>query len=408
MDRIKSKSEIRQQVLKKIIFYFAGIIPVIGCSVWLFSSPNVLGAMPDNKKGSIEVIQPTTNDESLIVRARATPKKTVYLDLTEGGTVKELYVEQGAFVEKGQQLVSLENSSLELEVIAREAQVEEQLNNLRNTRIAMEQDALNIEREITDLEYELEVLTSQLKRARAMHQSGYLSEQELDELEAESSHLNRRLDIAYERKSTNQELRKTQLVQLEQSAKNLTRNLELARDNLNSLRVTASTSGYISSFDIKQGEYISRGERIGQIDDLNDVRLLAEINEYYLREIKKGLNATVDIDGAKHSAKLIKIQPQIEDGMFTAEFELKSDFDSQLRRGQSVNLTIRFGEQKEYLKVSERALRGVEGQYWVLVQGKDGQLEKREVNVKRLGDGYWEVLSGLRKSERVVLDKSDS
>nr|MDC2856412.1 biotin/lipoyl-binding protein [Ningiella sp. W23] len=56
------------------------------------------------------------------------PKTSIYLDTIAGGQVEERLVEQGEYVEKGQPLVRLSNTNLQLDVMSREAQVTEQLN----------------------------------------------------------------------------------------------------------------------------------------------------------------------------------------------------------------------------------------------------------------------------------------
>ena len=83
-------------------------------------------------------------EDYIPLRASVEPEKTVYLDAIEGGRVEAILVEEGAFVEEGQPLIDLSNTSLQLDVIAREAEVSEQLNNLRNTQLAIEQNRLKL------------------------------------------------------------------------------------------------------------------------------------------------------------------------------------------------------------------------------------------------------------------------
>ncbi len=346
MDRIKTKSEINNARFKQLLPIISVGLLVLVTLIWFGAKGNEVEATPNPTSENSTAQHENSREEhvnKLTVRASVAPEKTVYLDLVEGGTVTDVHVEQGEYVKRGQLLVSLTNSSLELEVIAREAQVEEQLNNLRNTRIAMEQDALNIQREIADLEYELEALESQLRRAKTVHEQGYLSDQELDELAVERKHLKRRLAIAYERKRTNAELRDTQLAQVEQSSKNLTRNLTLARKNLDSLSVKASQSGYLSDFIVKQGEFVSRGERLGQIDDFSGIKLVAEVNEYYLGKLTVGMVAVAKVGGTERRVQLRKIYPQVENGTFTAEFALAVG-PEKLRRGQTINVTVQLND----------------------------------------------------------------
>ena len=90
----------------------------------------------DRSRISISTVTSGAFEDFIPVRGRVTPLKSVYLDAIEGGRVETLLVEEGTFVTAGQPLLELSNTSLQLDVMSREAEVSEQLNNLRNTRLA--------------------------------------------------------------------------------------------------------------------------------------------------------------------------------------------------------------------------------------------------------------------------------
>jgi HlyD family secretion protein len=50
------------------------------------------------------------------------PKKTIYLDAMEGGRVERRYIEAGTFVKKGQNIVTLANTDMLLDIMNREAE----------------------------------------------------------------------------------------------------------------------------------------------------------------------------------------------------------------------------------------------------------------------------------------------
>ena len=83
-----------------------------------------------------------TFDDFIPIRGRVTPLQTVYLDVIEGGQVEQRYVDDGALVEAGALLVSLNNTSLQLDVSRNEAMVTEQLNNMRTIELQLEQNRL--------------------------------------------------------------------------------------------------------------------------------------------------------------------------------------------------------------------------------------------------------------------------
>ena len=91
-------------------------------------------------------------EDYLPLRVNVEPFKTVYLDAIEGGRVDKIFVEEGDVLEQGQALLELSNTTLQLDLISREAQVSEQLNNLRNTKLDIERNRLSVKRDLIELD----------------------------------------------------------------------------------------------------------------------------------------------------------------------------------------------------------------------------------------------------------------
>jgi len=92
--------------------------------------------------------------EYIPVTGEVIPIKTVYLDGIEGGRVSKKFVEAGTMVKSGDPLLELENTNLLLDIMRREAELFEASNNLRNTRLAMEQNKLQLQGDLIDMEYQ--------------------------------------------------------------------------------------------------------------------------------------------------------------------------------------------------------------------------------------------------------------
>ena len=74
----------------------------------------------------------------------------------KGGRVEEILIEEGSMVKKGDIILRLSNPDLYLNILDSEAQLAEKENFLRNTQIAMEQDRIQIKRELLNLKYDIE------------------------------------------------------------------------------------------------------------------------------------------------------------------------------------------------------------------------------------------------------------
>ncbi len=113
------------------------------------------------------------------LRANVEPERTVYLDAIDGGRVEAILVEEGTYVEEGQELIELSNTSLQLDVIAREAEVSEQLNNLRNTQLAIEQNRLKLKSDLIEIDYQVTRLQRLVSRYEELEDNQFISKKRI-------------------------------------------------------------------------------------------------------------------------------------------------------------------------------------------------------------------------------------
>src|SRR5690606_31461664 len=70
------------------------------------------------------------------------PSRTVYLDAIEGGTIKRVVAESGAMLKAGDVILELSNLNRELTVLQQEAQLNESINRVRDTRLGITRNDL--------------------------------------------------------------------------------------------------------------------------------------------------------------------------------------------------------------------------------------------------------------------------
>ncbi len=106
----------------------------------------------ESGKLTIAEVQYGDFQEYILLGGTVMPSRTVYLDAVEGGRVEAIYLEEGSFVTVGDSILKLDNTDLHLDIMYREAQRFEQINNFRNTRLAMEQNRLELQSELLDID----------------------------------------------------------------------------------------------------------------------------------------------------------------------------------------------------------------------------------------------------------------
>jgi HlyD family secretion protein len=344
-------------------------------------------------------------EDFIPLRASVEPEKTVYLDAIEGGRVEALHVEEGAFVEEGQPLIDLSNTTLQLDVIAREAEVSEQLNNLRNTQLAIEQNRLSLKGELIEIDYQITRLSRLVARHEELQGSQFISRNEYEDSRDELEYWKNRRVVTRESQAQDEVIRLAQIEQLNGSVQQLEKNLALARANLDNLSIRAPRSGHLTSLNAEIGESKARGERLGQIDDVDRFKAEALVNEFYLSRVRIGQQALLEVGGRSYPLEVSKIYPEVQASQFRIDLRFVDGTPPDVRRGQTLQIRLVLGD------TTERAVLLANGPFfndtggaWVFVLDADGKSAvRRNVELGRRNPGSIEVLSGLLPGDEVII-----
>jgi HlyD family secretion protein len=388
---------------KYISLIIVGII-IVGAVIW-----SVMSLSGDRSfrapADTLTIAKVTTAifEDYIPIRGRTIPRTTVFLDAIEGGRVDNVYVEDGDILKKGDPIISLSNSSLQLSVTNAEALVAEQLNNMRTTELSLEQNRLNNARTIIDIEYRIEELERDLKGDRKLGQEGIISKRELEEKEDELVYQQKRLKLALETQKTDESMQKQQLEAQRITTERLDQNLSTARKNLDELNIRAPISGKLSGFDAEVGQNIAPGGRIGQIAVPKQFKLQADIDEFYINRVDIGQSVSYKHNGREYQAEVRKIYPQVNNGQFQVDIQFVDREPPGLRRGQTLQAKLTLGDESEAVLIPNGSFYQDTGGHWIFVLTPDGsEAVKRDVVLGRRNSSYIEVVEGLQPGEQVV------
>lgn len=351
----------------------------------------------------ISTVTEGTFEDFIPIRGRVTPLKTVFLDAIEGGRVEAVLVEDGAMMKAGDLIVQLSNTGLQLDVTRNEALVTEQLNNMRTIELQLEQNRLSHKRNLVEINYQVKRLTRQVERERELIQTNAISQAQLDQTEDELEYSINRREVTLESQATDARLQEAQLASLKTAGEQLEQNLVYARKNLEALNVRAPVDGKLSGFNVEVGQSIQRGGRLGQIDDPENYKLTANIDEFYLGRVDLGQQAEFERSGSTYMMSISKIYPQVTNGQFEVDLVFADGQPQDIRRGQTLQTKLTLGDATSAALIPNGAFYQDTGGNWVFVVAADGsQAVKRNVRLGRRNSRYIEVLDGLEIGERVV------
>ena len=342
--------------------------------------------------------------EDLIpIRGTIQPFNSVFLDAVIGGAVEEVFVEEGSFVTAGQPLVQLTNTTTRLTAATADANTTEQLNNLSNISNNFETTKLNTEREIINVEYRITTLERLIARAEKLVANSLVSEEEFEALVDELAYQWKVLANTFARQAVEDRIRKERLVQIEVQMIMLEENLKISQSSFESLLVRAPISGQLTSFPVEMGESKQNGQRLGQIDVVDQYKVVAQIDEFYVSRVTAGQAASFTLVGIDYAASVVKVYPQITQGTFEVDLEFEGPTPTNIRRGQTLQMELTLGNPVETLLLPLGGFIQDTGGNWVFVLDNTGEYAlRRDIRVGRRNNRYVEVREGLQQGDRVI------
>ena len=342
-------------------------------------------------------------EDTIPIRGTIQPFNSVFLDAVNGGAIEEVFVEEGNFVEAGQPLLQLSNTNLRLSAAQNDTNITEQLNLLNNITDGFETTKLSTERQIIDTEYRLIVLERQKARHEQLVEDGLVSIEQYDAIIDELEYQSKVLANHQARQQLENRIRETRLVQIETQVEKLEENLQVSQSSFESLLVRAPIAGQLTSLPVEIGESRQAGQRLGQIDVIDQYKVVAQIDEFYVSRVFAGQAASFSLTGSEYITRLLKVYPEITDGTFEVDLVFDGLNPSDVRRGQSLQMELTLGSPVESMLLPIGGFVQDTGGNWVFVVDADGiYANRRDIRVGRRNNRYVEVIDGLQQGDRVI------
>ncbi|MDL2265935.1 HlyD family efflux transporter periplasmic adaptor subunit [Parabacteroides sp. OttesenSCG-928-G07] len=343
------------------------------------------------------------------VNGQVQPITVVQLSPEEGGIVQEKVLEEGSQVKKGDVIVRLSNSSLDLSILDAEANLAEKQNFLRNTQVAMEQDKLNNQNEKLQLDLDM------TRKKRAFEQQEKLYKEELvareDYLQAKEDYelTVQKHALISERLRQDSIYRSLQVGQLEDDLANMRNTVMFIRQRKENLNVRSQIDGELGLLDVVLGQNLTPGQKIGQINDLSDYKIEAFIDEHYIDRVRSGLNASFERQETSFPLIVQKVYPEVREGKFRTDFNFTGERPENIRSGQTYYINLELGTPSESIIIPKGTFFQYTGGNWIFVLDKEGKKAyRRQIRIGRQNPQYYEVLEGLEAGEKVIVSGYES
>jgi multidrug efflux pump subunit AcrA (membrane-fusion protein) len=184
------------------------------------------------------------------------------------------------------------------------------------------------------------------------------------------------------------------------------REIEKSRKIKKTLHIHSPVDGIVVKKNVVAGMQVKPGMNLYMIADLSNVWVLADIYEYEIPWVKMGQRATMTLaarPGKVFRGKVTYIYPFMEKK--TRTVRVRMEFNNpglHIKPDMYANVEIMSRVKRKGLSVPLEAVIHSGSRNIVIIAKGEGRFRPVEVTLGVEGDGYYEILEGLREGETVV------
>ncbi|SNU04796.1 HlyD family secretion protein [Prevotellaceae bacterium MN60] len=383
--------------------YMAGGCFLLVLVLWLLFGNHASTLKVNQDELTISNVQHAEFKDYVRTNGHVMPIQVVQISPEEGGIVMEKVAEEGTMVHKGDVIVRLSNSSLDLQILNAEAELAEKQNMLRNTQVAMEQDRLNNQTEKAQLDMDIRRLQRTYEQNKRLYQEKLISKEDFLKSQEDYQLSAKKRSLVTKRLKQDSIYRTVQMDQMEDNLQNMRNNVVMVRQRKDKLEIRSAIDGELGLLEVELGQSIAAGQKIGQLNDLSDYKVQAEIDEHYIDRVRQGLVGTFTRGDKQYQLQVRKVYPEVRSGKFRCDFIFKGERPENIRSGQTYYIDLELGQPEQAIMIPRGTFFQTTGGQWIFVLDKSGKKAyRRNIRVGRQNPQYYEVLEGLEPGERVV------
>ena len=387
--------------------YVVGAVALILLSGFGINALNKKTYKVDGSRISVKTVTEGDFQDVILIDGDVQPVNLVLVNTMEGGTVEEIFVEDGILVEKGTPLLKLNNPAATLSYMNQETAIIEQINNLRSLKLSLEKDQRDLSESLIDSENSLADVARAYKIDSVLYSKDILARNNFTNSKESYKYRQKKRDFMDKNVTSSKRNNLTQIQQINRSITLMHRNLEFIHESIDKMLVRAPVSGMLSSFDPVIGESYSSNQWVAKIDVQSGFKIRGQVDEYYLSMVKPGQLAHFSFDGKLIDLKVKKVLSEVVNRRFEIELVFVNDPPKAITNGQSVQVRLELSKaQKSILIPRGSYFQSSGGQYVFVLNGKD-EAYKRFIKLGSQNPSYYQVLEGLEKGEKIITSSYD-
>ena len=341
-------------------------------------------------------------EDMLMVTAQTQSLNSSLVNVLEGGAVKEIFAEDGQMIEKGQPIARVYNPNTEFNYLNQETGIMQQISQMRNSLLELKNQEFNQDKEILQSQNDYNTALQSFNLQKRLYDAEIGKKTDYDVALQNLNYQKQRKIIVEKGSSSEKSSRNSQLAAINNSISQMEKSLNILRSNKNNFLIMSPVSGRLSSFNISLGQNLTSGESIGKVDLMDGYKLIAKVDEFYINKLQNGIKGSLESNAKQFEVIITKILPEVKDGQFSVELTFIDAKPENLKIGMTFGVKLKLSADTQSLVIPKGNFYKDTNGKWIFVL-INNKAEKRLISLGRENQMYYEVVSGLKQGETVII-----
>jgi HlyD family secretion protein len=378
-----------------------GIVLLIAGSIYFTSGKSKLDV--DTERLTISEVTKGPFQENIPVNGTVMPLTTIFIDASDGGRVEEKYVEDGAILKKGDPILRLSNTDLELRLANEETSVYGNQTQMQISHSQAQQNTISKLTSMADVDLAFKEAERVYKLDKDLYAKKAIGSQEFQTATNNYNYQASRRKLAQQILVQDTAMVKQQDVQTQAQYAQMKNTLDLLRQKVTLLTVRSPSDGQLTSFDAEIGQDKTAGEHLGQLDMATGFKVRVGVEEHYLARVFTGLKGDFEFAGKVYHLVIKKVFTQIVAGQFNVDMAFVGEVPQGIRKGQTLQVRLFLSDETTALLLPKGGFFQQTGGNWIFKVSADGKKAyKVNIAINRQSPDYFELTSGLNVGDKVI------
>jgi len=330
-------------------------------------------------------------------------------------TIIDAMVEEGTRVSKDELLFTLEEEDAKLQLEESKANLEALEARLRDARAGARTAELEEAKAAEEKALQAkEQMEKEFRRVQVLHEEGFASQQELEEMQLRYQNAKEQLSAAEAYRETVQEgPRDAELDALRSQVEQARTGVRLAQRMVDRTRIHSPAEGEVALLDVKEGELVGTETVAAVLIDQDHFQAHSILPESHVPHVQTGDDVHVTVPAVSEEVyegmvvHIASLPPEADARGYPVEIDLDPALEEKVRVGMYVQVELILEESPDTLVVPRHAMtvhNGQQGVFSVPETGDEMEIQFLPVKTGLVEQGMVEIAEGLSRDQWIVVE----